>query len=206
MFLVNKKFLRPTRDARIVALLENLHVNPEISQNELGERASLSCAMVNNYLKELQVKKFIKAIPLDGKKYKYELTNKGEEMRRALLGAYMAEIVQVYSGLKSSIRDKLVSIKSQGVEEIVLFGASSTCEVVLSAINEEDELFRVIAMVDSDKEKQGRIFWGYVISPPEILLHLSCRDILISSFARHEEIKAQILEDLKLNNVRIFTL
>ena len=204
MLLVNKRFLKPTKDARVISILENLRINPEMSQSELGERSLLSSAMVNNYLGELQKRGFIKPVPLDGKRFRYELTSQGEEARRDLLGYYMAEIVQVYSALKQSIKEKLDRIVSEGIEEIVLFGASTTCEVVLSVIDVRE--LRVIAVIDSDIKKHGQIFCGYVISPPEILKYIKFNAILITSFARHKEIRLQLENNFNLNNVRIFTL
>ncbi len=204
MFLVNKRFLRPTKEARIVSILENLAVRSEISQSELGERALLSSAMINNYLKELQQRGLIEACPLDGKRYEYRITADGERIRRELLGLYMAEIVQVYSGLKENIREKLQRIGEGGIKEIIFFGASTTCEVVLSAYKRD--FFRIIALVDSDPVKQGRALMGYIISPPEILRYIRCRNILVTSFAREEEIRDYILNELTLKDVKIFTL
>jgi len=204
LFLVNKRFLRPTKEARIVSILENLAVRSEISQSELGERALLSSAMINNYLKELQQRGLIEACPLDGKRYEYRITADGERIRRELLGLYMAEIVQVYSGLKENIREKLQRIGEGGIKEIIFFGASTTCEVVLSAYKRD--FFRIIALVDSDPVKQGRALMGYIISPPEILRYIRCRNILVTSFAREEEIRDYILNELTLKDVKIFTL
>ncbi len=204
MFIFDKRFLKPTKDTRIVSILENLHFDPEISQNELGKRSGLSSAMINNYLKELEEKGLIEPVPVDGKKFRYNLTEKGERVRRSMLGEYMAEIVQIYSALKNSIKDKLQKIISSGIREIIFWGASTTCEVVLSAVDPAE--LKVITLIDSDPKKHGTLLFGYVISPPEVLRYLKCRSILITSFARHEEIKDQILNKMKLKDVRIFTL
>ncbi len=71
------------------------------------------------------------------------------------------------------------------------FGASSTCEVVLSCLNCVD--IKVITVVDNDKNKHGNLIFGYVIMPPESLNTLDLDGILITSFGRYEEIR----EDLK---------
>ncbi len=204
MLVLDKKFLKPTKDTRIISILENLHFNPEISQYELGKRSCLSSAMVNNYLKELEKERLIELIPVDGKRFRYNLTEKGDKTRRSMLGQYMAEIVQVYSSLKDSIKEKIDRIISLGVKEIIFWGASTTCEVVLSVVNPSE--LRVVALIDSDPKKQGALFLGYMVSPPDILRFVKCKSILITSFARHEEIKDQIMNKMKLKNIRIFTL
>ncbi len=204
MFLVNKKFLKPTKDARLVAILENLRTNPEISQAELGTRALISSARVNSFLKELQGQDIIKVERLNGKSYKYLLTKKGQDIRQKLMGEYMAEIVQVYSALKENIQDKLIEILDKGYEKIACFGASSTCEVVLSCLSSLD--LRVIALVDNDEKKQGTLFFGHVVSPPVVLKFIGLDAILITSFGKHEEIRQDIFKIIPNKRVEVFNL
>jgi len=203
LLLVDKNFLKPTKDARIIAILENLNSNPDISQAELGERVLVSGARVNSYLKELEQKKLIKIEPLNGKSFKYVLTPKGQEVRRKLLGQYMAEIVQIYSSLKENIKGKLNHIYEQGYRRLVFFGASSTCEVVLSSIFDLD--IKVVAIVDNDKDKHGNLIFGYVIMPPQVLNTLKIDAILITSFAKYEEIRQDLNKILK-QDIPIFNL
>ncbi|GAB6888664.1 hypothetical protein JCM13304A_21630 [Desulfothermus okinawensis JCM 13304] len=203
MFLINKNFLKPTKDARIIAILENLRSNPEISQNELGKRVLISGARVNSYLKELQEKGLVNPEPIDGKRLKYKLTPIGQDIRRMMLGQYMAEIVQIYSGLKENIIEKLQDIKDKGYKKLAFFGASSTCEVVLSCLNCVD--IKVITVVDNDKNKHGNLIFGYVIMPPESLNTLDLDGILITSFGRYEEIREDLKKFLK-KNIPVFNL
>lgn len=203
MFLVNKNFLKPTKDARIIAILENLRSDPQMSQHELGKRVLISGARVNSYLKELETKGLIHSTPIDGKKLKYELTEKGQNIRRKMLGQYMAEIVQIYSGLKENIKEKLIHIQSLGYKKLGFFGASSTCEVVLSCLTCVD--IKVAVIVDNDKNKHGSFIFGYVIMPPESLNTLDLDGVLITSFGKYEEIREDLKKILK-KNIPIFNL
>ncbi len=203
MLLVNKKFLKPTKQARCVAILESLRINPCMSQAEIGRRVLISGARVNVFLRDMVKDGLIKMEPVNGKKLRYILTDKGQEVRRRLLGEYMAEIVQVYSSLKDNIKNKLREI-SRCHKKIAFFGASSTCEVVLSCI--PDTNLNVIAIVDNDKNKQGTLFFGYIVSPPLVLRYIDIDAILITSFGRYSEIKMDILKIIKDKKLEIFNL
>jgi len=81
MFHQERKYYKPSKDARVLAILDSLSRENELSQNELGRRLRLSGAMVNQYLKELQDAALIQYEAVNGKSYRYVLTNKGEESR-----------------------------------------------------------------------------------------------------------------------------
>lgn len=204
MFIVNKRFLKPTKETRLVAILESLRINPEFSQAELGKRALISSARVNSFLRDLQSKQIIEIKPINGKNLRYELTPKGEELRRVLLGEYMAEIVQIYNALKENIENKLIEIKNMGYKRLAFFGAASTCEIVLSCINSLG--LNIVTIVDNDKTKQGSLLFGHIIAPPIILKFIDIDAVLITSFAKHEEIRKNILELIPEKKLKIFNL
>ena len=190
MILIDKTFFKPSKDSRILAILENLHNDSGLSQNKLGLQCGISSAMANKYLKDLQAQGLLTPKPVNGKSFRYELTPEGEEKRRYLLGEYSAEIVQIYSRLKQTIREKLAELASQKIRTMALFGASETCEVVLSAI--KDSPFRVIALVDNDPGKQGKSFNGHIVSPPVVLENLHFDAMLITTFSHQQEIIKQM--------------
>ena len=114
----------------------------------------------------------------------------GNAARVLMFSVYSSETIQLYSALKSAILAKLTPLRRAGLTKIVLFGAAETCEVLLSAI--QDEPFEIAALLDNDPAKHGRVFHGHVISPPEVLESLRCQAVVIATFGQHEEIHAQI--------------
>ena len=62
--------------------------------------------------------------------------------------------------------------------------------MVLSALR--DTAFMVVAVVDTDTEKHGMIFHGYVVSSPLVLEHVDCQSVVITSFGRQDEIYQQL--------------
>lgn len=190
MFLQERRFYKPSRDARVLAILDSLSQESALSQNELGRRLHLSGAMVNQYLKELQDGNLIRYVAVNGKSYRYVLTDAGESQRRQMFSGLSTETIQIYTALKQLIASKLDSLKRRGLSKLALFGASETCEVVLSSLREG--FFEIVTLIDNDPAKQGKIFNGYVISPPHVLEAVHCQAVLITSFARQDEIYQQL--------------
>jgi predicted transcriptional regulator len=190
LFLINKKFLKPTKHSRVLAILENLNADSCTSQHDMAKHTDLSGAMINKYLKELSTNGLIELKPLNGKSYSYEVTAGGEEQRAGLLGQYCAEIVQIYSALKKMIAAKLATLQAAGCTNLALFGASETCEVTIATLTNMD--FRIMAIVDNDVQKQGTLFHGHIIHPPKILAAFDLHAVIITSFGRQQEIYEQL--------------
>ncbi|MBI4958010.1 MAG: winged helix-turn-helix transcriptional regulator, partial [Desulfovibrio sp.] len=97
MLLVNKTYYRPSKAARYLAILDTLAQDNMVSQNELGRRANLSGAMVNQYLKEMAETNLIEFERVNGKSYRYLLTDEGEARRRTMFSSFSSETVQIYT-------------------------------------------------------------------------------------------------------------
>jgi DNA-binding MarR family transcriptional regulator len=188
----SKKFFKPGKDFRILSLLEGMHSSGRTSQNELGVQSDLSGAMVNKYIKDLQAKGWVNPVPINGKCFEYQLTTEGEAARNAMMGWYCTEIVQIYSSLKRSLMEKFEALQLGSEDALALFGASETCEIVYNALKETET--RIAAVVDNDPAKQGNLFFGHIIVSPEVLVHIPCSTVIITSFGQQEEIYRHCLE------------
>jgi len=205
MFLVNKTYYRPSKAARYLAILDTLAQDSQVSQNELGRRANLSGAMVNQYLKEMAETNLIEFERVNGKSYRYLLTDEGEARRRTMFSSFSSETVQIYTALKAAIVHKLANLKNRSLVKLVLFGASETCEIVLQALRATGG-FEVMALVDNDPAKAGKTLGGYVISPPVVLDSLRPQAVVITSYGCQEEIHGQLRELYGQHNVEIIRL
>jgi predicted transcriptional regulator len=205
MFLVNKTYYRPSKTARYLAILDTLAQDSMVSQNELGRRANLSGAMVNQYLKEMVDNELIEYERVNGKSFRYLLTGEGEARRQAMFSNFSSETVQIYTALKKVIAAKLSALSSRGISKLVLFGASETCEIVLQALKAAGR-FEVMALVDNDPAKAGKFLGGHVISPPVVLGSLLPQAAVITSFGCQEEIYGQLRALYEQHNVEIIRL
>lgn len=190
MLITDGLYLKPSKSTRVLAILEALTRNSSLSQFELGKQLNLSGAMVNQYLKQLQESGLVEFVPVNGKSYQYALTEEGQQSRRDMFSDYSSETVRLYTTIKEFVLEQLRPLEAEGKTRLALFGASETCEVVLSALRYTT--FQIMTLLDNDQRKQGQVFNGHVISAPHVLDQVSCDAVVITSFGRQTEIYEQL--------------
>ena len=180
------KYLTPTKEFRRLALLLSIHHAPKASQHQIAKDTHLSSSMVNNYIKLLKHEKLITISGNTNRTQSYHLTAQGADDLWESLLTYSAEIVQLYASVKLKITEILNSFYAEGIRTIVLFGVAETAEVVHAAL--KDTHLVMIGVVDSDVSKQGKPFNGLFIQSPDRLKQIKPDAVVITSFARQEEI------------------
>ena len=189
--LFQSHFLSPTTEFRSLTLLLAMNESPENSQHRLGKITGLSSSMVNNYIKRFTSDGLIQVKGPTTRTKSYHLTESGRKLLRQSLLSYSAEIVQLYGTVKREIANILNGYYQEGIRTVVLYGAAETAEVVHTAIKET--YLVVIGIVDSDTQKQGKPFNGLIVQPPDKLQEIAPDAVVITSFARQEEIYQSIL-------------
>jgi len=195
-------FLTPTKEFRRLSILSAVHHHPHVSQHKIAAQTNLSSAMVNSYIKTLTDQGFITTKNRNQRDFNYFLTKTGEELLSSLLMRYSAEIVQFYSGAKREIRQRLSGIlnRSPGTK-VVLYGASDTCEIVLQTLLDFPDA-EVVGIVDGELEKQGRTLRDHTVLAPDAILGCNANLVLITSFAKQDEIYKDIVH-LEKDGIKI---
>ena len=179
-------FLMPTKRFRRLSVLLAIHNNPNVSQHKMAEISRLSSSMVNNYIKKFKEEGLLWVSGKTNRTQIYHLAPAGEQELISLLVKYSTEIIQFYGSAKRELTNRFCEMAAEGVSNVALFGAAETAEVVYAAI--QDTSLTVTAVVDSDSKKQGKGFNGFRIEEPQELKNQSVDAILITSFARQDEI------------------
>jgi DNA-binding MarR family transcriptional regulator len=190
MLITDGLYLKPSKSTRVLAILDALSRDSALSQFELGKQLNLSGAMINQYLKQLQSGGLVEFLPVNGKSYRYALTDQGKQSRREMFSDYSSETVRLYTTIKDFVLAKLEVLRDKGKKRLALFGAAETCEVVLSALKDSD--FQIVVLLDNDTRKQGQIFNGHVVSAPHVLDQVDCDAVVITSFGKQAEIYEQL--------------
>ncbi len=196
-------FLLPTTEYRKMALLFAINESPDSSQHALGRITRLSSSMVNNYIKDLKTNHLIYSAGNTNRTQSYHLTEKGKNELSTLFFSYSAEIVRMYSAIKTEIKKVLSGYYEKGIRNIILFGASETAEIVYIVLKGLD--FSIVGVVDSDLSKVGERFNGCVIKNPSDIPEIENDAIVISSFGKQQEIY-RFLKDIVSNNQEIIKL
>lgn len=199
----NSKFLLPNKLYRQLSVLMAIRTKARISQHQIAKLTNLSSSMVNNYMKELQEKKWITISGKTNRTQSYHLTPVGQAELISLLLNYSSEIIQLYTAAKHEVAERIKNLCSEGVRKVALFGAAETAEVVHAAA--KDLPLQIEAVVDSNPAKQGTRFNGITIQAPEELKKKNIDAILITSFARQTEIQG-LIKNLLGDSVKIRTL
>ncbi len=179
-------FHTPTSKLRRLSVLMAIHNFPRVSQHRIAQMTDMSSSMVNNYMKRLQQEGLLKVTGQTNRTQHYHLTAAGEKELLTEILKYSAEVIQLYSAAKKQVLERLKRFHSEGIRSIALFGEAENAEVVHAAL--KDSPLTVTGIVDSDPGKQGTRFNGFVVGTPESLKEMNPDAILITSFARQEEI------------------
>ncbi|AGW15276.1 winged helix-turn-helix transcriptional regulator [Megalodesulfovibrio gigas] len=201
------RYYSPSRDTWVLAILDALSRDCDLSQRDLAKRLGLSGAVINQHLHELQGRGLLRFESRNAKSYRYVLTPEGEQLHAEMASCCSSEAIHIYTALKYHVRERLRLLAQRNLTRIVLFGASETCEVALSALALPEGLpLQVVALVDNDPAKQGTLFHGHVVSPPHVLETLDCHAVLITSFGRQGEIREQLTSLCRARGLEMVSL
>ena len=91
--------------------------------------------------------------------------------------------------------------------KVLLFGGADTAHMVVGAL-EHIEKYKIIAIVDNDRRLWGERIGAHIIQSPEIIKTIKVDSIIISTFAKQNEIYRDIkwVEDEGVKVVRLSTL
>ena len=179
-------YLQPGKRYRRFSLLMSIQKNPRITQKQLGMETRLSSSMVNNYIKDLSKEGLIRVKGKSNRDMVYHLTLEGREYLSKNFLCFSAEIVQFYAAVRQEIAGMLTECYQEGIRTVVLYGASDTAEIVYSALQKTK--LAVTGVVDNDTAKVGKFFWGIEIHSPSFINEIRPDALLITSFARQNEI------------------
>lgn len=203
--LTEPTFLNPTKTFRRLSVLLAIHQQSTPSQHKIAKETRLSSSMVNAYIKTLVKDGFITISNRNNRDYNYTITETGNMELMALLLGYSAEIVQLFSQSKKEISRRLAPFFHGKIsQKIILFGAAETCEIVMQALEKFPQA-RVIGVADSDPSRQHSFFHNYLVIPPEAITSLAPDYIIITSFAKQDEIY-QGIKDLEEKRIKILKL
>ena len=193
-------FLQPTSSYRELILLEEIGRNEAITQHELSAKAGVVPAMVNNYIKHFVKDRLISVAGNRTRNMRYTLTPEGERRKFQLLLSYVQETVRLYKNAKEGLKARLLEIQSENIHRIILYGAADTAELAYNAAEEIG--IEICGIVDSDENKQGKVFLGKVIQSPSAIEDIMPDAVVISSFGFQDQIYEKI-KKLEINGIKV---
>ena len=186
--LENSNFFLPTKQFRELSILLVIMHNSGLSQKSIAQQTDLSGAMVNGYIKNLTSRDLVRVQSKNQRDKEYFLTENGKETLMSSLMHCSAEIVALYSQSRHEVLYRFKNFfDGTSIHKVVIYGAANTAHLVCSVLEEFRNIV-ISAIVDNDNKRWGKLIGNYVIQPAHMLDELDFDCVVISSFARQNEI------------------
>jgi len=189
------KFFSPTSELKELLLLEHIEKNPDTTQKEIAEIINGAASMVNVYIDNLEEKNYLYRDYKSAKTIYYNITPEGIKRKNYLAITYLQELLELYKLAEESVDNFLVGIENKGYKNILLYGAGEVAETILGVINgRNDKTLHVTAIVDDNKDKQGKQLLGYSIISIEEIIGYVHDGIVITSYTFEDDITNRLNE------------
>lgn len=184
------QFFKPTVLYKEYMILDMIEKNSRVTQREISKEIGIALSMVNDHLDQFEKEKLVKRIKHSTKHVEYLITKQGTERRKLLNIWYLKSSQSIYLQAKENITKFLNQIIAKGYKQILLYGAGEVAEIILSVLNDDNQLpLEVLAVVDDDKNKSGNVLVNIPIIMKDQIKDINHDGILISSYTHHETIK-----------------
>jgi DNA-binding MarR family transcriptional regulator len=192
-------------DLGLLAVMDALADEEQVTQRELSRRTGLNLKKVNYCLHKLLEKGHVKFQRVvhnpDKRAYLYILTPAGFKAKSNLTYRFLKFTLDFYNQVEMKLRSCLSDMAAAGVKKIVLCGASEAAKIVLGLVDGYG--IEVVGVVDNGLNENR--FDGVAVLKGEELGELHWDGLLITAIEGLEEVEAQ-LRDWGLPEERIWQL
>ena len=186
-------------DTRELEILEQLENNGHLTQRDLSKEVGIALGLVNHLLKKMVNKGWIKIKNIDAKKIRYLITPEGAKEKSSLLYKRVDSTIHFYLEAKKVIKDKVIHLKNEGIEDVSIYGINHISEVLFIVLK---ELGLELACVVDDNKK-GEEWFGYSIVGMEEFIEYKNNILIYASFDIEEiEGFCKEYEDVKVVALR----
>ena len=187
-------------DIRELKILERLESNGHLTQRDLSKEVGIALGLVNHLLKKMVKKGWIKIKNIDAKKIRYLITPEGAREKSSLLYKRVEGTIHFYLEAKRVIKDKVIHLKNEGIEDVSIYGINHISEVLFIVLKELGlELVHVV-----DDNKEGDVWFGYTVVKMDEFVKSNTNVLIIASFDKeeiadfykeHENVKVVVLRE-----------
>ena len=176
------------KDIRTLKILEKIDNGVAPSQRDLARDLNISLGLVNSFIKRLVKKGYFKARHIPKNRMRYFLTPKGASEKTRLTYEYIQYSYNFYKDARQKLRKLYVELESQGVADLVFYGATDLAEIAYVSLQETN--IKLVAVIDDGKF--GKRFMRYIVEKPDRLRSLSFDRVLITSLNSTDQILQNI--------------
>ena len=187
-------------DIRELEILERLEGNGHLTQRDLSKEVGIALGLVNHLLKKMVKKGWIKIKNIDSKKIRYLITPEGAREKSSLLYKRVESTIHFYLEAKRVIKDKVIHLKKEGIEDVSIYGINHISEVLFIVLKELG--LELVCVVDDNKE--GEEWFGYDVIGMDQFVKSNTTALILASFDKeeidnfnkeHENVKVVVLRE-----------
>jgi len=169
-------------DIRELEILKRLEHNGHLTQRDLSKEVGIALGLVNHLLKKMVTKGWIKIKNIDSKKIRYLITPEGAREKSSLLYKRVESTIHFYLDAKKVIKDKVIHLKNEGIEDVSIYGINHISEVLYIVLKELG--LEPASVVDDNKE--GKEWFGYKVIGMDQFVKSNTRVLILASFDEKE--------------------
>jgi DNA-binding MarR family transcriptional regulator len=192
------------REMRELTLLQELEINPIVSQRELSRKFGIALGVTNACLKKMVQRGWIRMMGFNQRRIGYYLTPMGFSEKTKLTFHMISWTVKHYSALKEIIAKRLLEIQNAGIERILFYGVDDEMEIAFVTL-QGLEMKLVGIIEDEEKMSPDKIF-GFELKGLDQLADLKPDAILITSPSGIEDKMSRLTGFISNTKIRIVTL
>ena len=169
-------------DIRELEILERLENNGHLTQRDLSKDVGIALGLVNHLLKKMVKKGWIKIKNIDAKKIRYLITPEGAREKSSLLYKRVESTIHFYLEAKRVIKDKIIHLKNEGIEDVSIYGINHISEVLYIVLKELGlELVSVV-----EEKKEGEEWFGYKVIGMDEFVKSNTNVLILASLDKEE--------------------
>ncbi len=110
-------------------LLEQIELNPDITQASLASHLGVAVGTVNWHLKRLVSKGYVKVKRAQRRKLRYIITPEGIALRARLTVNYIETSMDLYRRTRQRVRELLTQVRQAGFDRVLIDGEGDIADI-----------------------------------------------------------------------------
>jgi DNA-binding MarR family transcriptional regulator len=119
----------PSETVHELNLLEQIEVDPDVTQASLASQLGVAVGTVNWYLKRLIAKGYVKVKRAQRRKLRYIITPEGIAFRARLTINYIETSMKLYRRIRQHVRELLGEVKTAGFNRVTIAGEGDIADI-----------------------------------------------------------------------------
>jgi DNA-binding MarR family transcriptional regulator len=156
-----RNYLMDEKEIRTLHILESVERETPPSQRDLARELNISLGLVNAFIKRLVKKGYFKVTHIPKNRIRYILTPEGAAEKTRLTYSYILHSYRLFKKAYEKLRRLLIEMEANGIQRIILFGATDLAEIACLISSESS--IEIVGIVD-DVQRGTRIAGRRILS------------------------------------------